>query len=86
MEKQLSGYNKENLPAFLIGDFNMPFEKLKKYIIKNFPDQTVANLTGSNITYSKGSKCSYIDYIFYNKALIQYVYLSSACSFVNDIF
>jgi len=63
MEKCLSSYNKGNSPTVLLGDFNMPFDKLKKYIIKNFPDWTVANLTGSSITYSKGSKSSCIDHI-----------------------
>jgi len=48
----------------------MPLDKFKKYIIKNFPDWTVANLTGSSITYSKGSKSSCIDHIIYNKAMI----------------
>ena len=37
MEKWLSRHNKENSPAVLLGDFNMPLNKLKKYIIKNFP-------------------------------------------------
>jgi len=55
MEKWLNSHNKENSPAALFGDFNMSFEKLKKYIIKNFPDWTVANLTGRSITYSKSS-------------------------------
>ena len=85
MEKWLSSHNKEDSPAVLLGDFNMPFEKLKKYTIKKFPDWTIANLTGNSITYSKGSKSSCIDYIIYNNALIPHVYLSSACSFVNDI-
>jgi len=48
----------------------MPLDKLKKHIIENFPDWTVANLTGSSITYSKGSKSSCIDHIIYNKAMI----------------
>ncbi|KAG4101132.1 hypothetical protein H8356DRAFT_1323208 [Neocallimastix lanati (nom. inval.)] len=75
----------ENLPAVLLGDFNMPLDKLKKYIIKNFPDWTVATLTGSSNTYSKGSKSFCIDRIIYNKAMIPHVYLFSACSFANDI-
>ena len=50
------------------------------------PEWTVANLTGSSITYSKGSKFSCIDHIIYNKAMIPHVHLSSACSFANDIF
>jgi len=61
----------------------MPLDKLKKHIIENFPDWTVANLTGSSITYSKGSKSSCIDHIIYNKAMIPHVHLSSACSFAN---
>jgi len=63
----------------------MPLDKLKKYIIKNFPDWTVATLTGSSNTYSKGSKSFCIDRIIYNKAMIPHVYLFSACSFANDI-
>jgi len=63
MEKWLSSHIKENSTVVLLGDFNMSFDKIKKYIIKHFPDWTVANLTGSNITYSKGSKSSYIDHI-----------------------
>ena len=65
MEKWLSSYNRENSPAVLLGDFNMTLDKLKKYIIKNFPDWIVANLTGSSITYSKGSKSSCVDHIIY---------------------
>jgi len=38
MEKWLSSHNKENSSAVLLGDFNMFLDKLKKYIIKNFPD------------------------------------------------
>ena len=63
----------------------MPFEKLKKYTIKKFPDWTIANLTGNSITYSKGSKSSCIEHIIYNKAMIPHVHLYSACSFANDI-
>jgi len=85
MEKLNISHNKENLPAVLLGDFNMPLDKLKKYIIKNFPDWTVATLTGSSNTYSKGSKSFCIDRIIYNKAMIPHVYLFSACSFANDI-
>jgi len=45
MEKWWSSYNKENSPVVFLGDFNMSFEKPKKYIFKIFPDWTVANLT-----------------------------------------
>ena len=68
-----------------MGDFNMPFEKINKYIVKNFPDWTVANLTGNNTTYSKGNKSSCIDHIIFNKAMTPHVHLSSACSFINGI-
>ncbi|KAG4089458.1 hypothetical protein H8356DRAFT_1431954 [Neocallimastix lanati (nom. inval.)] len=68
MEKWLSKgkkeeKHKENSPAVLLGDSNI-------ILSKNFLDWTVANLTGSSIIYSKGSKSSH---------------LSSACSFANDI-
>ncbi len=63
----------------------MPFEKINKYIVKNFPDWTVANLTGNNTTYSKGNKSSCIDHIIFNKAMSPHVHLSSACSFINGI-
>ncbi|KAG4106205.1 hypothetical protein H8356DRAFT_1417791 [Neocallimastix lanati (nom. inval.)] len=52
------------------------------YLSKNFPDWTVAILTGcsSSITHSKDSKCSScINHFFYIKAMILHVHLSSAC-------
>ena len=60
-----------------------PSINLRSILSKIFHDWTVANLTGSSITYSKGSKSSCIDHIIYNKAMIPHVHLSSACSFAN---
>ena len=85
MEKWLSSHNKESSSTVLLGDINIPSEKLQKYILKNFPDWTITNFTGSGITYSKGSKSSCIDHIIYNKAMIPLIHLSSYCSFANDI-
>ena len=78
--KWKNGHNKENSPVVLLGDFNMPFEKFKKYIIKNFPDWTVANITGNSITYSKRSKSSCIDHNIYNKSY------DFSCTFIFCLF
>eukprot|EP00833_Pecoramyces_ruminatium_P002775 jgi/Orpsp1_1/1176807/evm.model.c7180000059111.1 len=85
LDQWLRSHSNINFPAVLVGDFNMPFEKLKKYISKHFPEWTVAKLTGNNITYTKGSKSSYIDHIIYNEAMAPHVHLSSSCTSFTGI-
>ena len=68
----ISGYVftiEKNIPAVLVGDFNMSLKKIKTYISNNFPNWYIAPLYDNKFTYAKGTRSSCIDHVIYNEAL-----------------
>eukprot|EP00833_Pecoramyces_ruminatium_P008357 jgi/Orpsp1_1/1182389/evm.model.c7180000081096.1 len=49
LSQWLRFHNKDNVPAILIGDFNMSLKKITTYISNNFPNWSIAPLYG-NVT------------------------------------
>ena len=56
LDQWLSSHTNDNHPAILVGDFNMSFEKISKYIYNHFPEWSVAELYEKTFTWAKGSK------------------------------
>ena len=58
----LNGYvftiEKKNVPAVLVGDFNISLKKIKTYISNNFPNWYIAPLYVNKFTYAKGTRSS----------------------------
>ncbi|ORX86621.1 hypothetical protein BCR32DRAFT_275268 [Anaeromyces robustus] len=64
LEKWFKFYSKDNYPAVLMEDFNIPRYLLNNYISKNFPTWMVTLTYGNVPTYFYDFKSSYIDHIF----------------------
>jgi len=77
LDRWLKHHSKD--PAILVGDFNMPFNVLNKFISDNHSNWYIANISGNTPTYSKGSRSSCIDHIVFNRALAEYFNKSSIC-------
>lgn len=85
LEKWITSHNKMNTPAILVGDFNIPFNRLSKYINKHFSGWAIANLSDNTFTYSKGHKSSCIDHAIYNRAMASHFNIASACSSFHGV-
>jgi len=80
LSQWLRFHNRKNVPAVLVGDFNMSLKKIKTYISNNFPNWYIAPLYGNKFTYAKGSRSSCIDHVIYNEALAAHFNKTSVCT------
>jgi exonuclease III len=80
LSQWLRFHNRKNVPAVLVGDFNMSLKKIKTYISNNFPNWYIAPLYGNKFTYAKGTRSSCIDHVIYNEALAAHFNKTSVCT------
>ncbi len=85
LNQWLSSHNSDNHPAILVGDFNMPLEKIRKYISNHFPDWSVAESRNKQFTWAKGKHSSCIDHIVFNRAMETHINMTSTCSSFYDV-
>ena len=69
LSQWLRFHNRKNVPAVLVGDFNLSLKKIKTYISNNFSNWYIAPLYGNHYTYAKGTRSSCIDHVIYNEVL-----------------
>ena len=80
LSQWLCFHNRKNVPAVLVGDFNMSLKKIKTYISNNFPNWYIASLYGNQFTYAKDTRSSCIDHVIYNEALATHINKTSVCT------
>ena len=73
-------HNRKNVPAVLVGVFNMSLKKIKTYISNNFFNWYIAPLYGNQYTYAKGTRSYCIDHVIYNEALTTHISKTSVCT------
>jgi len=80
LSQWLRFHNRKNVPAVLVGDFNMSLKKIKTYISNNFPNWYISPLYGNQFTYAKVTRSSCIDHVIYNEALAAHFNKTSVCT------
>ena len=77
--------NHHNNPSFIVGDFNMSKQDLKRIITSVSQQWFILELDGNQITWFNGGRSSCIDHVIVNDKMKNYLNKASVCNTFNDI-